>query len=128
MKFNDVLVQRTGDGGWVIVTFRGAEGGSVVVRLPHSGGVSESREMLLASTRAALLDAASATDQGNPLPLVDVEVDSSGRVVREPGATQSLEEEDDNPYQRPDEALPENEEESTLRRNPSREGGRFDES
>lgn len=36
-------------------------------------------------------------------------------------------EEADNPYQRSDEALPDDEAEAVLRRNPSREGGRFDE-
>ena len=41
--------------------------------------------------------------------------------------TDSLEEEDDNPYQESDEALPDDKEEAAIRRNPSREGGRFDE-
>jgi hypothetical protein len=36
-------------------------------------------------------------------------------------------EDDDNPYQHSDEALPDDEEERRLRRNPSREGGLFDE-
>jgi hypothetical protein len=36
-------------------------------------------------------------------------------------------EEADNPYQRSDEALPDDEAEAVIRRNPSREGGRFDE-
>lgn len=45
-----------------------------------------------------------------------------------PGGTlPSLEEEDDNPYQDSEEALPDDEEEERLRRNPSREGGLFDE-
>lgn len=43
------------------------------------------------------------------------------------GTRPSLEEEDDNPFQRSDEALPDDEEEQRLRRNPSREGGLFDE-
>jgi len=37
------------------------------------------------------------------------------------------EEDDDNPYQDSDEALPEDSEEQALTRNPSKEGGRFDE-
>jgi hypothetical protein len=36
-------------------------------------------------------------------------------------------EEADNPYQRSDEALPDDEAEAVIDRNPSREGGRFDE-
>ena len=36
-------------------------------------------------------------------------------------------EEADNPYQRSDEALPDDAAEEAIRRNPSREGGRFDE-
>lgn len=36
-------------------------------------------------------------------------------------------EEDDNPFQDSDEALPNETEERALRRNPSKEGGRFDE-
>lgn len=39
----------------------------------------------------------------------------------------SLEEEDDNPYQESDEALPDDKEERALDRNLSKEGGRFDE-
>lgn len=42
-------------------------------------------------------------------------------------ATKSLEEEDDNPYQNSDEALPDDEEEAALARNPGKEDGRFDE-
>jgi hypothetical protein len=34
---------------------------------------------------------------------------------------------DDNPYQESDEALPDDEEEAAINRNPSRQGGRFDE-
>ncbi|ESY95244.1 hypothetical protein NKI12_05695 [Mesorhizobium australicum] len=37
------------------------------------------------------------------------------------------EEDDDNPYQESDEALPDDVEEAVLSRDPSREGGRFDE-
>lgn len=37
------------------------------------------------------------------------------------------EEDDDNPYQNSDEALPEDREEAALARSPAREGGRFDE-
>lgn len=37
------------------------------------------------------------------------------------------EEDDDNPYQNSDEALPEDGEEAALARDPSKEGGRFDE-
>ncbi|MEZ2333911.1 hypothetical protein AB6802_29720 [Mesorhizobium sp. RCC_202] len=37
------------------------------------------------------------------------------------------EEDDDNPYQDSDEALPDDEEERALKRDPSREGSRFDE-
>ncbi|RUX04484.1 hypothetical protein EN784_24300 [bacterium M00.F.Ca.ET.141.01.1.1] len=37
------------------------------------------------------------------------------------------EEDDDNPYQESDEALPDDVEEAVISRDPSREGGRFDE-
>ncbi|WP_163269934.1 hypothetical protein [Chelativorans alearense] len=130
MQFNDVQVQRldAGDGYWSLVTFRGTKGETIVVRLPQSGDeVGESSSMLVGSARAALLDAVSATEGENPLPLADVEVDASGRALGTPVAAPSLEEEDDNPYQRPDEALPGSEEESDLLRNPSRQKGRFGE-
>lgn len=38
---------------------------------------------------------------------------------------QSLEEEDDNPYQKPDEALPDREQEDAISQNPRRERGRL---
>ena len=37
------------------------------------------------------------------------------------------EEDDDNPYQNSDEALPEDRDEAAIARNPGKEGGRFDE-
>ncbi len=61
----------------------------------------------------------------------DIRPDLQGEDVPDPsrtgGTLPSLEEEDDNPFQRSDEALPDDEEEQRLRRNPSREGGLFDE-
>jgi hypothetical protein len=48
-----------------------------------------------------------------------------GEDQPEPG--ELPEEDDDNPYQNSDEALPEDPEEAALRRNPSKEGGLFDE-
>ncbi|WP_159590942.1 hypothetical protein [Chelativorans xinjiangense] len=130
MQFNDVQVQRldAGDGYWAVVTFRGTRGETIVVRLPQSDDeVRESSGMLVGSARAALLDAVSATEGEDPLPLADVEVDASGRSMETPIAAPSLEEKDDNPYQRPGEALPGSEEESNLLRNPSQEKGRFGE-
>lgn len=126
MQLDDVLVEQPEGGRWTIVTFRGSKGEVVVVRVPEQGEADRSREMLIGSARAALLDVVSATEAGNPLPLADVEVDASGRTET-PTETRPLEEEDDNPYQRPDEALPDSEEESELLRNPSRESGRFGE-
>ncbi|MCT7377420.1 hypothetical protein [Chelativorans salis] len=130
MQFNDVQVQRlgAGDGYRAVVTFRGTRGETIVVSLPHSEDqITEDSGMLVGSARAALLDAVSATEGEDPLPLSDVEVDASGRALETPVATPSLEEEDDNPYQQPDEALPDSEEESDLLRNPSQEKGRFGE-
>lgn len=40
---------------------------------------------------------------------------------------EALEEDDDNPYQNSDEALPEDRDEAAIGRNPAKEGGRFDE-
>ncbi|MCV0397217.1 MAG: hypothetical protein K5872_14755 [Rhizobiaceae bacterium] len=45
---------------------------------------------------------------------------------RERSGEQSLEEEEDNSYQESDDALPDDSEEETIERNPSREGGHFD--
>lgn len=42
-------------------------------------------------------------------------------------AAGDVSEDDDNPYQNSDEALPEDGEEAVIARDPSREGGRFDE-
>jgi hypothetical protein len=56
------------------------------------------------------------------------EVDPGRSPDQPPGGTMpSLEEDDDNPYQGSDDALPDDEEEGRLRRNPTREGGLFDE-
>lgn len=44
-----------------------------------------------------------------------------------PPTGEARDEEDDNPYQHSDEALPDDRGEAVLRRNPSREGGHFDE-
>lgn len=58
-----------------------------------------------------------ADENGRPLPELPLD-EPDGEL---PG------EEADNPYQRSDEALPDDEAEAVIDRNPSREGGRFDE-
>lgn len=125
MQFTDVQVDRQPRSEWTTVTFRAEQGDSVVVRMRLESDQPRNRDTLVGSARAALLDAISATEGENPLPLSDVEVDASGRVYESAASTTSLEEEDDNPYQRPDEALPDDEEASSLLENPARERRRF---
>lgn len=48
-----------------------------------------------------------------------------GQDAERPGEVRA--EDDDNPYQNSDEALPGDKEEAAIERDPSREGGRFDE-
>ncbi len=58
----------------------------------------------------------------------DILPDSAPPDAGLPGETGAApEEEDDNPCQHSDEALPDDVEEAVIRRNPSREGGLFDE-
>lgn len=57
------------------------------------------------------------------LPLVELPED----LLDEESSGELPEEDDDNPYQESDEALPNELEEAVLRKDPSREGSRFDE-
>jgi hypothetical protein len=60
--------------------------------------------------------------------LVPISVDPNDLdQERDSGGDELLEEDNDNLYQNSDEALPEDSEEAALRRNPSKEGGLFDE-
>lgn len=81
----------------------------------------------------------SARDEGPSLEQPDWEAIESGEIapdsipqngdlrydVERPGEVQA--EDDDNPYQNSDEALPGDKEEAAIERDPSKEGGRFDE-
>lgn len=65
------------------------------------------------------LDANDAMSTGNIPPEVE--------PARQAGSGQVNEDDDDNSYQKSDEALPSDSEEAAIRRDPSRENGRFDE-
>ena len=61
------------------------------------------------------------------LPVPAEEIETIGPGGLEQDAAQSLEEEDDNPYQESDEALPDDEEEAAINRDLYREGTFFNE-
>jgi hypothetical protein len=90
------------------------EGGSPVHEAQQDNGGSEG-----ANPQAADADR-EAPEPGQP--------DTESPMRRQPEPAGGLpEEDDDNPYQGSDEALPDDTEERVISRNPGKEGGRFDE-
>lgn len=117
------------DSRWATVTFIGNGGETVAVHLrcvtAVDGGMDGPETIRRASV--LLLDAMSSTDSDTPGERrpEDVSATESLDQTTTPPSDQELN--TDNYYQEPDEALPDDREERTLRRDPSREGGRFDE-
>jgi len=110
------------------VRFIGEGGDEVAVTMAknHDGGASIEQElfakakvMLLHAAAAQVKEYASSEPETIPLSEVDEDGDDAG--------LQSMEEEDDNPFQNPDEALPSDEAEEAIARDPDRSHGWFGE-
>ncbi len=118
------------DGYGYRVRFQGSDGEFITVAfrsdrwLDDDDAVKRQAMAMIAdtvSTRGSL-NAYDALNIGNTRPDAEMAEPGNGE------ANGDVEEEnDDNPYQESDEALPNDAEEAAIRRNPSREGGRFDE-
>lgn len=113
---------------WSTVTFLDEDGGSILVRL-YSEDISDDQAKIVARAKEMLRDA-SLSDIAGPRG-VPLSADAAAGLPRAAGEEiqeeLSLDEEADNPYQDPDEALPSDEEEDSLRRNPEHARGRFGE-
>jgi hypothetical protein len=132
-----MLVRRTevstqmegGDAYGYRVRFQGADGQFITVGfrsdhwLDDDDMVKRQAIAMMADTASALgpLIASDASSNRNiPSDTAMVEPRGSGEISGD------VEEDDDNAYQESDEALPDDAEEAAISRNPSREGGRFD--
>ena len=125
MHVMDIVVERDEDqSGWHNVSFLGEGGELVVVRLELS---EASDAGAVEQARLALLNAA-ASASGEPT-VAEPEIVSGnvGGLPSAPRENLSLEEEADNAYQNPDEALPDDREARAIDRNPGKQGSRFDE-
>lgn len=79
-----------------------------------------------APTRDDLEDPNRPTDSGVEADIPNEDVLAHVEEIEEQEAEEEVDD-DDNPYQESDEALPDDAEEAAISRHPSREGGRFDE-
>lgn len=124
MKFTDVVISQD-QPRFVTVRYLAESGEEVTVKLDMPGSDAASSLAVANRARALLEEAAifEFSGRGSPEPAL---VEKGGRpVAGEPLEAESLEEEDDNPYQAPDEALPSRKQERDIEQNPSRERGRF---
>jgi hypothetical protein len=111
---------------WSTVTFLDEYGGSILVRL-YTEDISGDQAAIVARAKEMLRDA-SFSDITGPRG-VPLSPDAAAGLPSAAGEhieeELSLDEESDNPYQEPDEALPDDDEESAIRRNPAHTRGRF---
>lgn len=111
------------------VRFIGEGGDEVAVTIarPHDGGATMDEE-LVATAKVMLLHAAAAriTDATSIEPEIVPAAEATGESGEIEGL-QSLEEEQDNPYQNPDDALPNDEAERAIDEGMDRTRGRFGE-
>lgn len=126
MQIVDIRVEadrEAGLQGMQNVTFRGGEGETVTVRLRGSADPAD-RADLVERAKAVIQDVATArTDSPLPPDVAAGLPDAAGTEIQ---GRLSLDENSDNAYQASDDALPGDELERTLARNPGRTGGRFD--
>lgn len=113
-------------GGMQEVTFLCDRGETITVRLNSPTG-SDAEGRLVERAKAMLRDASAAESPGRARLPADVAADLPDASGHEVQGRLSLDENSDNAYQRSDEALPDDELERALARNPGREGSRFDE-
>jgi hypothetical protein len=111
---------------WSTVTFLDEYGGSILVRL-YTEDISDDQAAIVARAKEMLRDA-SLTDitgpQGVPLS-ADAAAELPSAAGEHIEEEMSLDEESDNAYQEPDEALPDDDEEGAILRNPEHARGRF---
>jgi hypothetical protein len=114
---------------WSAVTFLDEDGGSVLVRF-YSEDIAGDEAAIVARAKEMMRDASLseiAGPRGVPLS-ADAAAglpSAAGEHIEE---EMSLDEESDNPYQEPDEALPDDDEEREILRNPEHARGRFGDS
>jgi hypothetical protein len=108
------------------VRFIGEGGDEIAVTIAnhHNGGASIDQE-LVAKAKVMLLHAAAA--QSSDRAISEPEIVPLPEVAEEDGSgIQSLEEEQDNPFQQSDEALPDDDAEAQMARDMTRSRGRFE--
>ncbi|MCR4264665.1 hypothetical protein [Nitratireductor sp. ZSWI3] len=125
MKVTDIVISHD-EAPYTMLRYVTDGGEEVVVKLDTSSvGDADGHTLLDRArtllTRAAAFDVASADFSGATTEPALVEQPDRNQ----PSQTQSLEEDDDNPDQRPDEALPSRKQEKAIRENPARQRGRF---
>lgn len=122
MKIEDIRVSRAAnEGGAAEVILSDEDGAEICITLPisaHADGdrasiLDEARSLLVAATdaigaSATLPDGLAPANGNDEVPADILDLADGGRPM------ESLEEEDDNPYQEPDEALPDEREEQAL--------------
>ncbi|HEU4987987.1 MAG TPA: hypothetical protein VFT89_13095 [Rhizobiaceae bacterium] len=129
MQLMDTLVgtDKGPEGDRTVVTFLGEGGESVEVRM--AGAVSgDSPRQIIEKAKVLLLHVASSDDSGDTVEEDDRELTAAPMAAEERDPFVSApDDNDDNYYQEPDQALPSDQAEQTLGRDPAREGGRFGE-
>ncbi|MCO6391169.1 hypothetical protein GTW25_09030 [Aliihoeflea aestuarii] len=122
MKIDDIRVSRAAnDSGAAEVTLSDEDGAEIRIYVPIGANVGEdrasildeARSLLVAATDAigaptALPDGLTPANGNDEVPIETLEAADGGRPL------ESLEEDDDNAYQEPDEALPDEREEQAL--------------
>lgn len=113
---------------WSTVTFLDEDGGSVLVRL-YSEDIAGDEAAIVSRAKEMMRDASLSDAEGPRGAVLSADAaaglpSATGEHIEE---ELSLDEEADNAYQEPDDALPDDEEELALGRNPGLVRGRFGE-
>ena len=116
-----------GDAYGYRVRFQGAEGQSITVAFRSERWFDDDDDV----KRQAMAMMAHTVSTPGPLNAYDAlgngNMPTEVEIAEQAGQGEVEEEDDDNSYQESDEALPNDTEEAAISRNPSRDGGRFDE-
>jgi hypothetical protein len=129
MRIVDTTTEPGREGGRQVtrIAFTGEGGGRIELTLPDRDSGDAAEVDLYDEARALLLAAAEAAGEESLLTEPEPAGDGIDAPLAGPAPLASLEEEDDDLYARPDEALPDDGAERALDRDPSLEGGRFGE-
>lgn len=116
-----------GDAYGYRVRFQGAAGESITVSFRSDRWLDDDDEV----KRQAMAMMSDTVSTPGPLNAYDAlsngNIPSEVEMAEQARSGETEEEDDDNAYQESDEALPNDTEEAVINRDPSREGGRFDE-